>query len=263
MVVDILVAECDRNNPLADQCRQRVDELPWIAAVAEACRHPLDQPDRPVRLAQQECPGIRRHRSAVECRHHVTTIEPFEFEDATARLWKVQTGRDFATMQGLEGSVHSVAFSPNCRTLATGYYNTVKLWEVATGRDFAILQGNQGALRIVLPPNSLGSSFRLPSPTSKSATSFVPIEYGLSITFSPDGRILATGSSDQTTQLWPVGQGLVDLACARVHDLPLLRGKQRFGIEHEWCTPEVSVGLRAKLGLEKPKASAAAHAADR
>lgn len=80
MVVDILVAERDRNNPLADQCRQRVDELPWIAAVAEACRHPLDQPDRPVRLAQQECPGIRRHRSAVECRHHVTTIEPFEFE---------------------------------------------------------------------------------------------------------------------------------------------------------------------------------------
>jgi hypothetical protein len=26
-------------------------ELPRIAAVAEACRHPLDQPDRPVRLA--------------------------------------------------------------------------------------------------------------------------------------------------------------------------------------------------------------------
>ena len=35
MVVDILVAERDRNNLLADQCRQRVDEVPWIAAVAE------------------------------------------------------------------------------------------------------------------------------------------------------------------------------------------------------------------------------------
>src|SRR5512144_2225518 len=34
----------------------------------------------PVRLAQQQCPGIRGHRSAVERRHHATTIEPFEFE---------------------------------------------------------------------------------------------------------------------------------------------------------------------------------------
>ena len=51
-----------------------------IAAVAEACRHPPDQPDRPVGLAQQHRPGIRRHRSAVERRHHTATIEPFEFE---------------------------------------------------------------------------------------------------------------------------------------------------------------------------------------
>ena len=80
VIVDILVAERDRDDPLAHQGRQRVDELPRIAAVAEACRHPLDQPDRPIRLAQQHCPGIRGHRSGVKCRHHATTIEPFEFE---------------------------------------------------------------------------------------------------------------------------------------------------------------------------------------
>ena len=62
--IDILVAERDRNNPLADQCRQRVDELPWIAAVAEACRHTLDQPDRPAsraaRLPRHPTSPLRR-----------------------------------------------------------------------------------------------------------------------------------------------------------------------------------------------------------
>jgi hypothetical protein len=51
-----------------------------------------------------------------------------------------------------------------------------------------------------------------------------------------------------------VGQGLIDLACARVHELPLSENdKERFGIENEWCTPEVSAALRAKLGLDQPE----------
>jgi hypothetical protein len=71
--------------------------------------------------------------------------------------------------------------------------------------------------------------------------------------------MLATGSLDRTARLWRVGQRLVDLACARMHELPLSeQDKQRFGIEKEWCTPEVSGALRAKLGLDKPETSALA-----
>ena len=78
-----------------------------------------------------------------------------------------------------------------------------------------------------------------------------------SVAFSPDGRTLAAGSLDGAVHLWPVGQGLIDLACARVHDLPLSENdKRRFGIEAEWCTPEVSAALRAKLGMDAtPNAS--------
>ena len=58
--------------------------------------------------------------------------------------------------------------------------------------------------------------------------------------------------------LWPVGQRLIDLACARVHELPLSeKNKQRLGIENEWCTPEVSAALRAELGLDKPGTNSA------
>ncbi|MGZ8410337.1 MAG: hypothetical protein ACXWVS_10525 [Hyphomicrobium sp.] len=37
------------------------------------------------------------------------------------------------------------------------------------------------------------------------------------------------------------GFSLIELACARVHDLPLSeQDTQRFGIDHEWCTPEAA-----------------------
>jgi hypothetical protein len=76
--------------------------------------------------------------------------------------------------------------------------------------------------------------------------------------------MIATGSDDKTARLWPAGQGLIDLACARVRDLPLSeRDKQRFGIEDEWCTPEVSARLAAKLGLDDPETSSVAGTAAR
>jgi hypothetical protein len=78
------------------------------------------------------------------------------------------------------------------------------------------------------------------------------------VAFSLDGRTLATGGKDNTLPRWPLGQHLIDRACARVHGLPLSdNDKERFGIEDEWCTPEVSGALRAKLGLDRPPADPA------
>jgi hypothetical protein len=161
--------------------------------------------------------------------------------DKTARLWEVATGKEIATLRGdkTEASVYSVAFSPDGRTLATGSEDwTARLWEVTTGREIA-------ALRCHKHPQ-----------TSKHIVS--------SLAFSPDGRRLATGSWDNTVRLWEMGQDLIDLACARVHFLRLSeRDKERFGIEDEWCTPEVSAALRAKLGMDQPETSSASGTAAR
>jgi hypothetical protein len=91
------------------------------------------------------------------------------------------------------------------------------------------------------------------------------------VQFIPDGRTLIAGidgsapdSEAGTARLWPVGQGLINLACPRVHDLPLSdENKQRFGIEDEWCTPDLSAALRAKLRLDEPETTFVAGTAAR
>jgi len=70
-------------------------------------------------------------------------------------------------LQGHTGDVHSVAWSPDGKTLASGSNDkTVKLWKAATGKLLASLQGPTGDVH--------------------------------SVAWSPDGKTLASGSSDQT-----------------------------------------------------------------
>jgi uncharacterized delta-60 repeat protein len=189
--------------------------------------------------------------------------------DNTARLWEVATGREIATLRGHEGFVLSVVFSPDGRTLATGSHdNTARLWEVATGREIAALYGHEDAVSSVafspdgrtLATGSWDKTARLwEVATGREIASLRSHEDAVSsLAFSPDGRTLAT-SDDNTVRLWPVAQELIDRACARVHGLPLSdEDKQRFGIEKEWCTPEVSAELLTKLGLDRPEAAASA-----
>ncbi len=144
-------------------------------------------------------------------------------EDHTVRLWEVASGKAEATLTGHKGLVTSVAFSPDGKTLATGSNDkTARLWDVAAGRPIAEFRGHESSI--------------------------------IAVAFSPDGETLATvgGSQadarDNTAQMWPVGSRLIELACAAVHDLPLTESdKQRFGIADEWCTPEVSTKLAARL----------------
>jgi multiple antibiotic resistance protein len=63
MIDHIFIAQCQRKNPLPDQCPDGVLNQFRRAAVGKTLGKPIDQPDRPVRRSQQQGPGIRGHLS--------------------------------------------------------------------------------------------------------------------------------------------------------------------------------------------------------
>jgi len=86
------------------------------------------------------------------------------------------TGESPRQMLGHKFSIHSMAFSPDGETLASGSSdNSIKLWNVSTGRELKTLTGHSGKVK--------------------------------SVSFSPNGEILASGSSDNSIKLWNVSTG--------------------------------------------------------
>ncbi|WP_287234779.1 WD40 repeat domain-containing protein [Microcystis sp. Msp_OC_L_20101000_S702] len=94
-------------------------------------------------------------------------------EDATLKLWNLETGREILTLKGHDGSLTTTAFSPDGKSLVTASYDkTIKLWNVETGQEIRTLKGHDS--------------------------------YVYSVNFSPDGKTLVSGSWDNTIKLWKV-----------------------------------------------------------
>lgn len=92
--------------------------------------------------------------------------------DSTLRLWDTESGQQLAVLSDERISPWSIAFSPDSTTIASGS-RTIQVWDVDTGNPLATLRG----------------------------THTEPIR---ALAFSPDGKILASGSWDMGIKLWDI-----------------------------------------------------------
>jgi RNA polymerase sigma factor (sigma-70 family) len=91
-----------------------------------------------------------------------------------AAVWDVATGKPAFRLEGHEGGVKAIAYSPDGKTIATGGNDkTARLWDAASGKELRRLDGHNGAVEAVA--------------------------------FSPDGKLLATAGQDGVPRLWRLG----------------------------------------------------------
>jgi WD40 repeat protein/uncharacterized caspase-like protein len=126
------------------------------------------------------------------------------------KLWDVKTGNELRTITVNEPDSLSetpVAFSYEGSMLATGG-KSVKLWEIATGKALRTLPG-EGRVIAFSPDRQTLASCNLAEIKLWNIVSGQEVQtwkgprLGVdTIAFNPDGKILASGNSDNTITLW-------------------------------------------------------------
>ena len=78
VVIEVFVSQGNAGDALRHQRAHRMLRQTGIAVVREACGDPVEEPGGAVRLPEQQRPGVRRDRSAVERGGYPAPLAPLK-----------------------------------------------------------------------------------------------------------------------------------------------------------------------------------------
>jgi len=153
--------------------------------------------------------------------------------DGTVRVWDVRTGEEMISpLCSNDGAVSSVAFSPNGKNVVSGAENgTACVWSLSDAHGIPQrLNRHSGAVSSVLySPDgsclasaSLNSAFLWNAETNQERAVLTGHSGEVhALAFSSDSRLLATGSEDQTIQIWDIATGKPKYTSCNPHRKPI------------------------------------------
>jgi WD40 repeat protein len=132
--------------------------------------------------------------------------------DGTVRLWDISTGNKVSSFKAHPLAVTTIRFSHDGKRLVSGGWDlALKLWDVATGRELETLKGHAARLTCVdfssddkLLASGSFESLRLWDLIKGKELATLQQSATYPVTFSPDGKRLASGDNNGAVKLWEV-----------------------------------------------------------
>lgn len=170
---------------------------------------------------------VSAYRSSADSLHPVWDVawSPMGYyfasasHDRTACLWSPERSSPVRRFVGHMSDVETIAFHPNATMVATGSLDrTVRVWDLRSGSCVRLFSSGAGVTSVAFSPNgeylvsggesdhltvwSLPQSKAIKTLGWKSTTSKCTVR---SLSYSKDGTVLASSTTDRCVRLWDAG----------------------------------------------------------